>query len=232
MSGTDPREHPLTTALQSQSSTPAVLEEVLHLETAGHLDTPVRVGIYRRALEALAAELRHDERGQTVRSGVARWLLSITGLESGPNGDIWREHLWDATAELVSHPDALPNLLERASTRLKPEIRPNLQSLLLARLRWRARDLQRARQSKAPEVASAHRAVPASDAASEARLVAGLAVDGALTNFAQDTATRHVMERLLLGDTVADAARATGMTRQAVYRRLARVRAWMNGAGE
>lgn len=227
MSAPDQKAHPLIDALNTHAPTPAVLEEVLHLEASGTLDTTVRAGIYRRALEALSGELRQEAQGGRVRTGVGRWLLKATGLTEGPDtGVAWQEHLWDATAELISHPTALPDLLDRAAERLTPEIRPNLQSLLMARLRWRARDLQRARQQRAPEVASILRGTPAAEAA-EPRIIAGLAVEGALAQLADEPAARLAVERLLLGDSVAEAARLTGLSRQAIYRRLDRVRAWM-----
>ncbi len=201
----------------------APLARVLALEAAGAADAAA----YQLALRGLAASLRADD--APARSALSDWLLAGLGLLPEPAlGEPWREALWDAAADLLADAEGLADLLEKAAARLDARDAParlNLLSMLRAKAAWRAKDKLRRRrawqQRRAPAEAD-HGAVDP-----QARCVAGLVVARVAQRFGDEPGLGDALAALLAGHSVTEAARRTGLSRQAVYRGLARVRAWL-----
>lgn len=191
------------------------------------------------ALRTLAATLRTPDARGPLQARMTTWLLGGLALFTPPGAAEreWREAVWDAAVDLVADAAALADFLELTAARLdelRPDARPHLLSMLRARAHWRARDRMRQRRGGPPTLAHAADASPEGSAEAapdaQARLLAGLAVQRVAERFGRDPALADVLRRLLLGENVSEIAQATGTSRQAIYRSLARVRDWLADA--
>lgn len=194
-----------------------LVEAVRALEGRGALGP--EVGTYARALRALAACLEAaDDPARTAAEALHLWVQpeAVDGA------------LADAAGDVFGDPAGLGRLLNRAAERIDAATRPNLRSMLRAKVIWRARDLERARRIRAGREAPMS-AAPQAGRDPQARFVAALVVDRVVARFGDDPQIGPVLTALLGGSTVAETARQTGMSRPAVYRRLAQVRAWVEG---
>ena len=201
----------------------APLARLLALEARGG----VEASAYGAALRALAVALRADV-GAT-RAGLSDWLLAGLGLlPEGPANDPWREALWDASADLLADADGLARLLDKAAARLvdrDPPPRFNLLSMLRAKAAWRAKDMLRRRRAWQQRHAAAGLEIGVVDP--QARCLAGLVVEQVARQFGDEPGVGDALAALLQGHSVTEVARRTGQSRQAIYRGLARVRAWL-----
>lgn len=182
------------------------------------------------ALRVLAAALRAEE-GGPLQEALTDRLLAALDLVTPPgtsDAAAWREAVWDSAVDLVADGPGLAAFLDLAASRieqLRAEARPNLFSMLRARAHWRARDRMRAAESG--RAARARAAADETSGDAHARLVAGLSVQGAARRFQGEPHLLNVLHRLLQGESISEVAEGTGLSRQAIYRGLARVRRWI-----
>ena len=202
----------------------APLRRVLALETGGATEGSA----YGAALRALADAVRADE--PRFEAALGRWLLNGVGVspDASPQ-DPWREALWDAAADLLADREGLAGLLEKAAARVEAKAGParvNLLAMLRTKVGWRARDkLRRARRWTSRRVEA-----QAKDGATvdpEARCLAALVIAQAAQQFSEP-GERQALEGLLAGESISEIARRTPLTRQAIYRLLGKVRAWID----
>jgi hypothetical protein len=195
-----------------------LVEAVRALEGDGALGPGAAA--YARALQALAEALAGaDDGARGAADALHRWVEPATADGA----------LADAAGDVFGDPAGLGRLLRRAAERIDGATRPNLRSMLRAKVIWRARDLERARRARAGREAPMS-AAPQAGRDPQARFVAALVVDRVVARFGDDPQLGPVLAALLGGSTVAEAARKAGISRPAVYRRLAQVRAWVEGA--
>lgn len=188
--------------------TDLVAEELLHvvlrLERA---PWPESQGTYAAGLLALA--IRCDF--APAKAEVYRWFTREAGGSLVAHGESHRANLRDAFHEAVA---IIPELLLRYRAGLDPGRRPNLRSMLVKWIHWRAGDLYEAEQRYAGRRSTRpidERAAPATaEAAVELREVLAL-LDGAAPHL-------RALRLVGLGHSIAEAARLTGVSRQHIYR--------------
>lgn len=179
-------------------------------------------------LRRLAAALRAPETRADLQETLTTWLVEGLGLVTPPTVEDaagWREAVWDSAVDVVADGPGLADFLDLAASRLDglpAQARPHLLSMLRARAHWRARDRMRRRAML--------RSAPAEEGAAQdvqARLVAALAVQRIARRFETDPRLTDILERLLRGETISEISTASGLSRQGIYRNLARVRDWL-----
>jgi len=188
---------------------------------------PERVPRYAGELRRLACGLRHVEDREPIQVWMTGWLLEAFGLRRPvPLGDGLQPR-WDAVSDIVGDAGALARFLERAADRTEAraaDARLNLLSLLKAKVLWRERDLLRAH--RAAEARCAEGPGEASRDA-QSRYLASLIVERVRAEFGEPAPNDAVLARLLAGESISEVARATQMSRQAIYRLLERIRRWL-----
>lgn len=203
------------------------LDALLALE-----DRPVdasTVDAYATALRQMAERLVDPEGGPALQTVMTRWLLEGMGLEA-PQAEwaSWREVRWDAAVDIMADPAAVGRFLTQTAERLAQATpkRLNLLSLFKAKVVWRARDMMRrhaARQAR-------RGALPPGQEASvdpQAQCVAGLVINRVAHHIEDAPKVQIALQAMLDGASVTDAAKQSGLSRQAIYRALARIRQWV-----
>lgn len=196
---------------------------------------------YARALRALADALRDRRCRERTQEELIRWLLQAVGLEALEDvvgrRTAWEEAQWDAVVDLVADATALADFLEQVAERLGAS-RPrnlNLRSLLRARVVWRARDKLRRRealQKRRAESARGDEQARVASRGEQQRWVAALVVQRVARRAEEEDAEMvEALAGLLEGRSVSEVSRRTGLSRQQIYRRLARIRAWIEDEG-
>lgn len=190
---------------------------------------PASVEAYAAALRGLAARLLDPEGGHALQTVMTRWLLDGMGLDA-PEAEwaSWREVRWDAAVDIMADARGVAGFLEQTADRLVDATprRLNLLSLLKAKVVWRARDMMRrhvARQARRGTLASGDE--PSVDP--QARCVAGLVINRVAHRIDDAPKVQVALQTLLAGGSVTDAATDSGLSRQAIYRALARLRRWV-----
>lgn len=203
------------------------LDALLALE-AKPLAGPV-IEAYAAALRALADRLRDPEGGPALQSTLTHWLLDGMALNAPSAAwGSWREVRWDAAVDIMSDAKAVGQFFDKTADRLgeaEPR-RLNLLSLLKAKVVWRARDMMRRHAARAAR----RGAMPAGHEASadpQARCVAGLVINRIGHRLSDAPKVQTALETMLAGGSITDAAAASGLSRQAIYRALARLRLWV-----
>lgn len=146
-----------------------------------------------------------------AKAEIYRWFAREAGGSLVVSDERHRENLRDAFHEAVT---LIPDLLLRFRAGLDPDRRPNLRSMLVKWIHWRAGDLHDAERRHTGRCTSLQvddRAVPAR---------AELAVElGEVLALLDGEVPRVRALRLVgLGYSVAEAARLTGASRQQIYR--------------
>ena len=202
------------------------LEQLLALERE---TSPEARAAYLEALRNLAERLRGPF-AQATQAMFANWLLAELDLADGPgpSGHEWREVLWDAVADIAADASALAAFLETAAARLaeRPKAQANLLSMLRVKAVWRARDKLRRRHAWANRI-GALPVEPGQDLRS--RWIAGLVVQRVVSRYGDEPGVLDALSAIMSGATVSEASRVSGLSRQAIYRWLARIRGWVEG---
>ncbi|MEZ4432611.1 MAG: hypothetical protein R3F65_09375 [bacterium] len=207
------------------------LERVLALEAAGVDDADG----YASALRDLAAALRADDAVE-IANRMTFWLIPALGLDLGgpPADDRWREALWDAAVDALADAGALARYLETIADRLRGR-RPshlNLLAMLRTRVGWRAKDKLRRRDLYRQRYGGDYRPEGAVGALDDhGRRVAALCVERVEAAFAGGGGAAGA-GGVARGGTVSEVSRQTGISRQRIYRLLARMRAFVEGGHE
>lgn len=204
------------------------LERVLAIEATGSDDA----GDYASALRALAAALRADDAVETAHR-MTLWLIPALGLDLGgpPKGDRWREALWDAAVDALADAEALAAYLDKVAASLGAR-RPahlNLLAMIRTRVGWRAKDKLRRRDRYQKRFGGEYLPDRGGRDDRGAR-VAALCVDRVRDAFADDPDAAPIIEGLLMGGTISEVSRSANVSRQRIYRLLARMRDWIEGA--
>ena len=181
-----------------------LLGVVLRLESA---PWPSSMRAYGAALLALSA--RCDR--APAKAEVYRWFSEAARGALVSRVPARYDCLRDAFHDMVA---AIPSILLRFRASLDPSRRPNLRSMLVFMIHWRANTAYKARALYASRRAALlydpRCAADRPDATTELREVLAL-LDGA--------DPRHrALALVALGHNIADAARLTGVSRQAIYR--------------
>lgn len=181
-----------------------LLRVVLCLESA---PWPAALSAYDAGLLALTIRCE----GPAAKAEVYRWFMREVGGALVVRGDERRARRVDAFHDAIA---TIDSLLLRFRAGLDPERRPNLRSMLVKWIEWRAKDHLRSdarHTSRRAAYADDARAAPGNPyfAVRVAEVLALL--DGAEP---VDRALRLVG----LGHTVSEAARLTGASRQQIYR--------------
>lgn len=204
------------------------LERVLAIEAAGSDDA----GAYASALRALAAALRADDAVETAHR-MTLWLIPALGLDLGgpPADDRWREALWDAAVDALADADALATYLDTVADRLgtRRSASLNLLAMIRTRVGWRAKDKLRRRDRYQKRFGAEYLPERGGRDDRGAR-VAALCVDRVRDAFVDEPEAEPVLTALLAGGTISEVSRETGVSRQRIYRLLARMRSWIEGA--
>lgn len=203
------------------------LDDMLALE-AKPLARPV-IEAYAAALRALADRLRDPEGGPALQTTLTHWLLDGMALNAPSAAwGSWREVRWDAAVDIMSDATAVARFFDQTAGRLdegEPR-RLNLLSLLKAKVVWRARDMMRRHAAR-----SARRGdMPAGREAStdpQGRCVAALVINRIGHRLTDAPKVQTALETMLAGGSITDAATDSGLSRQAIYRALARLRRWV-----
>lgn len=181
-----------------------LLRVVLRLERA---PWPGAQSAYAAALLALATRCHLP----VAKAEVYRWFVCQAGGSLVAVGHGRRERLRDAFHDAVAR---LPEVLLRFRAGLDSGRRPNVRSMLVKWIYWRAGDLYSAEQRhdarKAIEQVEDQPAPERTDATVELGEVLAL-LDGA-------DPRQRALRLVALGHSVAHAARLTGASRQQVYR--------------
>lgn len=170
-------------------------------------DWPKAMAAYGASLLALSVRCEQP----SAKAEVYRWFMREAGGSLTAFGDDRRAGLRDAFHEMVAR---IPGLLLRFRAGLGSERSPNLKSMLVCWIRWRASELEASRRrytSRAVPVQLNDRAAPG-----RPDLTVHLAEVLALLDGADPTA--RALRLVGLGHTIAAAARLTGVSRQQIYR--------------
>ena len=182
-----------------------LLAVALRLESA---PWPAAMKAYGASLLALATRCERP----AAKAEVYRWFTRAASGALRDRHDHRRECLRDAFHDTVAR---IPGILMRFRAALDPARPPNLRSMLVAAIRWRAKGLYRSLHGRHDARrghidADGRRVAGGPDIALEMREVLAL-LRGADPRY----------RALLLvgaGHTVAEAARLTGVSRQTIYR--------------
>jgi len=191
-------------------------------------DAAAAAPAYARALRRLADALTGPN-GGSVGTQVAEWLLDALQL-APPTEEwaTWREARWDAAVDMAADPVELAGFFRRTADqvdRTTPR-RLHLLSLMRARVVWRARDKMRRHQLRQDRHTEATASMlPTTDP--QARCVARLVVARVAEEVDNPPLVQQALAALLAGESVSEAAQSTGLSRQAIYRALARIRQWV-----
>jgi hypothetical protein len=206
------------------------LAQVLALERVADVATVAPA--YARAMRALAAALDDPRRRVGAQAEVSAWLLGELGLpDEGGHDD--REALWDAAVDLLGDAGELARFFGLVAARLEGGLRParlNLASILRAKVGWRARDGLRRRAAVRARLVDGD--ADGVGPPVQARYLAALVVRRMAEQFGDDAELETVLARLWAGESVSEVSAATGLSRPTIYRRLERVRRWIDGAEE
>jgi hypothetical protein len=184
---------------------------------------------YAAGLRTVAQTLVDPEGGPPLQSVMTRWLLDAMALEAPSSEWVsWRAVRWDAAVDIMSDPHALARFLQQTADKLAgtPPRRLNLLSLFKAKVIWRARDMMRKHAARAARRGE----MPAGQTPSidpQSRCVAGLVINRIGHHVQDSPKVQIALESLLAGGSITDAASASGLSRQAIYRALARMRRWV-----
>ncbi|MGK0359881.1 MAG: hypothetical protein ACI9U2_002187 [Bradymonadia bacterium] len=187
------------------------------------------IDAYAAALRALAQRLGDPEGGPALQTTLTHWLLDGMSLKApSDTWGSWREVRWDAAVDIMADAAAVARFFEQTAGRLdavEPR-RLNLLSLLKAKVVWRARDMMRRHAARAAR--RGH--MPAGREAStdpQAQCVAGLVINRIGHRLTDAPKVQTALETMLAGGSITDAAAASGLSRQAIYRAFARLRRWV-----
>lgn len=187
-----------------------LIARVVELETC---PWPEAIADYSEALMALAIRCE----AKPGKAELMRWFERHGGGALMAYGEAWRESLRDAFHEVIARS---AGVLQQFRAGLTPERAPNLRSMLVACVTWRANDLH---------TSFYRRHTPYRDRRSvDSDRVLSIA---GLHNPAIEAASREIWARLDperpehralmlvgMGFSVAEAARRTGCSRQQIYR--------------
>lgn len=192
-----------------------LLGVVLRLENA---PWPGALRAYGASLLALASRCEQP----AAQAEIYRWFLREAGGALVVFDDARRARLQDAFHDMVV---AIPGVLLRFRAGLDPGRRPNLQSMLVKWIEWRAGDLHRSEarhaSRRAPYRADDRLASGAPDLALQLVEVLAL-LRGA-------DPIKRALRLVGLGYSIASAARLTGVSRQKIYRARRALRATLDG---
>lgn len=202
---------------QRDPSVRHMLGALLELEAS---PWPAAMRSYGAMLVALSARC---ERCQGAKAEVYRWYMRELAGSLVVHGPERRECLQDALHEAVAR---IPGLLLHFRAGLDASKAPNFRSMLAAWVRWRAKDLYRStwrrHADRRAELVWDGRAAPGSQASTvEANEVLAL--------LGGEAPTSRALRMVGLGYGVAEAARRTGVSRQAIYRARRALRALIDG---
>lgn len=196
--------------------TSPLLDEVLGLEGAERWDLDRYVAALRRLADGLKADVGWKTHRDALVVLAFEWSASLLMLERGGLSAARRQRLVDTLCDR----EQAAALVRLAASR-PPRGRGNLLSFLAARAVWGARDdMRRARQIQAAEVQIVEWHPPAV----QVPYVAGC--DVARVEAASTPQERHALRELALSGNFTAAAAAAGMSRQALYRVVDRLRTW------
>ena len=186
---------------------------------------------YADALRRLADRLRGPAGGE-VQTTLTTWLLDALRL-APPAGEwaSWQEARWDAAVDMAADPLELADFLQRTAERVvaQPPKRLHLLSMLRAKVVWRARDKMRRQQARVARRGDDGLGL-AGAVDPQSRCVARMVVARVNEELTDAPEVQSALGVMLAGGSVTDAARESGLSRQAIYRALARIRAWVEGA--
>lgn len=194
-----------------------MLATVQRLEAA---PWPAAKQAYRAMLVALASRCEDP----AAKSEVYRWFKRAAGGSLVVHGPDHRDCLRDAFHEAVAR---IPGLLLQFRAGLTNDRRPNIQSMLVAWIRWRANDLYRSlylrhrgRQSQGVDAMTHLASLPAYDNPEIAVIAADIC--GLLVS--DGSPPSHALLIVAQEYTIAEAARLTGASRQQIYRERQRLK--------
>ena len=187
------------------------------------------IDAYAAGLRGIAERLRDPDDGPALQSMLTQWLLDGMALHAPSDAwGSWREVRWDAAVDVMADADAVARFFEQTAGRLdeaEPK-RLNLLSLLKAKVVWRARDMMRRHAARAARRGE----MPVGREAStdpQAKCVAGLVINRIGHRLTDAPKVQTALQAMLAGGSITDAAAESGLSRQAIYRALARVRRWV-----
>lgn len=187
------------------------------------------IDAYATGLRGIAGRLRDPDAGPPLQTMLTRWLLDGMGLDAPSAAwGSWREVRWDAAVDIMADVHAVAGFFEKTADRLG-EVEPkrlNLLSLLKAKVVWRARDMMRRHAARAARRGQ----MPAGREASsdpQSKCVAGLVVNRIGHRLTDAPKVQAALQTMLAGGSITDAASDSGLSRQAIYRALARIRRWV-----
>lgn len=184
--------------------------------------SPDRAGEYANALRATARDLAE---GRHHDVWVA-WAMEHLGALLNTRDDEEREARQNAFADLVA--DA-PTWLRTTADHVDPDKPANLASFAKAKMIWATGDQleslvhRHRRQAASGEVPD----LPAATV----DLVYRVLANHVLSLVDDIPCAKEVVRGLMEGETIAEMARRTGKSRQAIYRLLAGLREWISGQG-
>ncbi len=182
-----------------------MLMVVLRLESA---PWPGAMRAYGAALLALAIRCERAP----AKGEIYRWFVRAAGGALSHRDAARRECLHDAFHDTVT---CISGRLLRFRAGLDPSRRPNLRSMLVAWIGWRAKELYRSRRWRHD-----HRRVPyrVDDRPASSRPDLAVELDEVLALLGGADPRRRALRLVAMGCTIAEAARLTGVSRQAIYR--------------
>lgn len=199
------------------------IAELLAIEHAG--TWPAGLPAYRRGLDALAEALGRQD--PIVRWSVYCWLEAELGGLLHHRSALLRQVRREALEDVVLDGELIADKLTQAAERLCPARQPNILSFMRAMVIWRANDIVRWRHRRHDERLQFQAApVDTRIPSSWSRAIHATTLGQLLAGFDFTRAEAKVIDLLADGESVAEAARRTGRSRQQIYRLLERMRAW------
>ena len=195
-------------------------------------DHPDRDG-YVRAVRALALALLAPKTRSDVQTALLEWLIptlsedeAVLSSASLRGMSDWDEALHDAGVDMIADATAFATFLERTAAcfEQRPEITPNLRSMLQAKAQWRAKDRLRSRTLRQRRERTAQASPVEASGETQSQLIARLCVEKVIQSLGQEPQFADAFEGLLRGDSITEVADRTGLSRQQIYRLLARAR--------